>query len=375
MRLFISRNLCWCLLSCIPFNNGYAAITQFLNDSFFQNPAELNKVFQSQFTLGSVFINPYVQYEGGANGRVGEVSSNVYSTLPYILSGYRVNEKWVVGLNVLPSAYANIQWPEDSFISQITTTTKALYYRIGFQSSYKLSERWYLGAGFNIEDNAQYYLNFVVPGQGNQMNSITGVNYTGDAGVYYKINEYNYLTFAGYTQVNTYGHGTSSTPTALSSSLSFNITEAPVIYLGLQHIIRSVWFLEEKIYWSGWSIQHNINFSNTTNGTYTLPTNWRDVWSFQINTRYALNKTYALLGSVNYDSNPVPLETNSIGYPLAASGSLSAGLDLAFGKKYSVQGIYTYGKFLPNSPINNSNSQGVVHSHVQAGIIQFNYKT
>lgn len=178
----------------------------------------------------------------------------------------------------------------------------------------------------------------------------------------------------GYTQVDTYGYGTSST-NIINPYLSLNITQAPVVAIGLQHIISPKWFLEEKIYWSGWSIQHNINFTNTTSGTYLVPTNWRDVWSFQINTRYALTSTYALLSAIAYETNPVPLNTNSVGYPLAAAGSLSAGLDITLRNNISVQGLYTYSAFLPNSPINNSSSQGVVSAHAQAATIQISYKT
>ncbi len=362
------------LLSCFFTSKGYTAVSQFLNDNFFQNPAELNTLSQSQLILGSIFINPYVHYEGYANGALGELSSNTYNNLPYILTGYRINERWVIGFNALPSAYANLEWPEDSFISQITTKTKLVYYRVGLQSSYQLNDRWSLGAGFNIEDNAQYFINFIVPEQGNQVNSITGINYTGDIGLYYKINEFHYLTLAGYTQVNTYGRGISTTDIAINPNLTLNITQASVIYVGLQHSINSKWFLEEKIYWSGWSIQKNLNFTNTTSGTYVVLTHWKDVWSFQINTHYALNKTYALLGSVTYETNPVPLATNSIGYPLAANGTFSIGLDISLGKNISLQGIYTYGAFLPNSPINNSNSEGIINVHIQAGTLQITYK-
>lgn len=341
------RAAVYLLGSCYGYS--YAAVTQMLNDSFFSNPAELSAINQSQLTLGSVFINPYLHYEGNVNGNTGEVSSSVYDTLPYLLTGYRLNEKWVIGFNILPSAYGHLEWPENSFVTPISTKTKIVYYRFGVQSSYQINEQWSIGTGINVEDNAQYFINFVVPRQGNQINSITDFNVIGDFGIYYKINETNKISIAGYTQVNTYGQGTSSDSLSINPNLSLNVTEAPVFYIGLQHNLTSKWFLAEKIYWSGWSIQHNINFTNTTSGTYIVPTNWKDVWSFQINTRYALNQQIALLSLLNYETNPVPLNTNSIGYPLASSGFFSVGLDLALTKELSLIGIYTSGMFLPNS--------------------------
>lgn len=359
----------------LSIKTGYCAVAQILNDSFFQNPAELNVISKSQITLGNVFISPFFNFSGTSYGVTGSVGSNVNDYLPYLLTGYRFSDKLVLGFNVLPSMYGHLDWPIDSFVSQASTLTKLLYYRFGFQSSYQITEDLALGIGFNVEDNGQYQLNFVVPGQGNQINSITGLNYTGDFGLYYKIDSKNYLTVAGYTQVDTYGHGTSSTNSVVNNNLSLNITEAPVIYMGLEHFINDLWFIEGKIYWSGWHIQKNINFTNTTTGTYVVPTNWKDVWSFQATTRYAIREKLALLGSIIYETNPVPLSTNAIGYPLAASGSLSGGVDVALRKDLSIQAIYSYGAFLPNSPINNANSVGTINAHFQAGVLQFIYKT
>lgn len=356
-------------------NRGYGAVSQILNDSFFQNPAELQVVNNIQAIIGSVFINPNIQFDGSSYGTSGNANSNVADYLPYILSAYRVNKQLVLGFNITPSVYGHLNWSVDSFVSQASTLTKLLYYRFGFQSSYQVTEDLALGIGFNIEDNGQYQLNFVVPGQGNQVNSVTGLNYTGDFGLYYKIDSKNYLTVAGYTQVDTYGHGTSSSIDIINNNLSLNITEAPVIYMGLEHFINDLWFIEGKIYWSGWHIQKNINFTNTTTGTYVVPTNWKDVWSFQGTTRYAIREKLALLGSIIYETNPVPLATNAIGYPLAASGSFSCGVDIALRKDLSIQAIYSYGAFLPNSPINNANSVGTINAHFQAGVLQFIYKT
>ncbi len=354
---------------------GYCAVAQILNDSFFQNPAELNVINTSQIIAGNVFINPLFNFSGSSYGVNGAVKSNVNDYLPYLLTGYRFSDKLVLGFNVLPSMYGHLDWPIDSFVSQASTLTKLLYYRFGFQLSYQITEDLAFGVGFNVEDNGQYQLNFVVPGQGNQVNSVTGLNYTGDFGLYYKIDSKNYLTVAGYTQVDTYGHGTSSSNGIINNNLSLNITEAPVIYMGLEHFINDLWCIEGKIYWSGWHIQKNINFTNTTTGTYVVPTNWKDVWSFQAITRYAIREKLALLGSIIYETNPVPLSTNAIGYPLAASGSLSGGVDIALRKDLSIQAIYSYGAFLPNSPINNANSVGTINAHFQAGVLQFIYKT
>ena len=351
------------------------AVDQILNDNFFMNPAELNLINKLQLTGGGVIINPDFSFNGNSYGKYGTAKSNVTDFLPYFLSAYRFNEKLVIGINATPSAYGHLSWPVDSIVAQSSTLTKLLYYRYGLQFSYQVTESLALGAGLNIEDNAQYQLNFVVPGQGNQINSVAALNYTYDFGLYYKINEKNYLTIAGYSSVSSTGYGTSSTREIINNAFSLNVLEAPVVYVGLRNILNDRWTLNEKVYWSGFSIQKDIIFNNSTSGSYIIPTNWKDVWSFQVTTRCTIREQLALLGSIIYETNPVPLATNAIGYPLAASGALSGGVDIVLRKDLSIQAIYSYGALLPNSPINNANSVGTINAHFQAGVLQLIYKT
>ena len=352
----------------------YASVDQILNDNFFQNPAKLNTIKKMQVIAGNVFINPEFTFQGTALGETGSTKSNVRDYLPYVLGAARVCDRGVVGVNITPSGYGHLDWPMDSIVSPASTVTKVLYYRFGVQSSYQLTDALAVGAGFNVEDNGQYQLNFVIPGRGNQINSVSGVNYIGDLGFYYKINSRNYLTLAGYSQVDTYGSGHSSLGSYTVNDLSLNITEAPVIYVGIEHWVNDAWFLEGKIYWSGWSIQQNIDFTNTSTGTYSLPTNWRDVWSFQLVTRYAASDKFALLGGLIYETNPVPLATNAIGYPLAASGAISGGVDIALRQALSMQVMYSYGAFLPNAQIDYLSATGTINARFQAAVLQFVYK-
>ena len=152
------------------------------------------------------------------------------------------------------------------------------------------------------------------------------------------------------------------------------ISEASVASIGLRHLFTEKWFLEEKIYWSGWSLQKNLVFRNSAMGSYSVPTNWRDVWSFQITTNYSVMEKVGIIGSVMYETNPVPLDTNSIGYPLAASGAISIGVDLSLREGFSTQILYSYGGFIPNSPINNATSLGMINASFQACVLQFIYK-
>ncbi|MCR9191605.1 MAG: outer membrane protein transport protein [Gammaproteobacteria bacterium] len=362
------------VVSFVVEGQAYGAATQILNDIFYQNPAELSLVNKAQILAGNLYIRPAFEFTGISSGETGTVNSVVGDSLPYLLTAFRITDQFVAGINITPSGYGHLDWPEDSFVAFDSTVTNVLYYRGAIQTSYQFTDKLALGVGFNFEWNKLAELNFVIPGSGNQVNKISGLNYTGDVGLFYKINAYNNLTAAIYTAVDTLGYGTSTLGNVTVDNLSLNLTEASIIFVGLQHTVNEKWFVEGKVYWSNWTIQKNLDFTNTTTGSYVVPTDWKKVWSFQLFTRYVLNDNIAILGNLLYETNPGPLDTNAIGYPLAASGSLSLGLDVTVRKDLSAQIVYGYGAFLPNSPINNSTSLGTINANFQAATLQFIYK-
>ena len=363
------------IAALVLFENAYAAVYQILNDYFYQNPAELSVVKKTQLIVGNVLALPSFEFNGSTARGSGTAKSKVNNSLPYILTAYRFTDKFVAGFNVTPSAYGHINWSENSIVSDASTVTDVLYYQFGLQSEYQFNSKLAIGAGFNIEYNKFAELNYLVPPLGNQVNKIKGVNYIGDVGIFYKINPYNYLTTAVYTQVNTFGDGISTLGPLVSNDFSLNIIQALVAYIGFQHVIKERFFLEEKVYFSNWSIVKNIDFINSATGTFSNPANWRDTVSFQISARYALSEKLALLGSGIFDTNAVPTATNQIGYPVSSFGALSIGLDFSLVKEISAQIMYGYGAFIPNAVISNAAVNGTVSANTQSFVFQLIYKT
>ncbi len=331
----------------------FSAVDQSLNDLFYQNPAELTLINQVQWVAGDLFVEPKLTFTGSAPGGVGSATSKVNNNLPYLLGSYRLSKRFVLGINITPTGYGHTEWPIDSIVSTVSTKTNVLYYRSGIQFGYQLTDKLSVGAGLNLEIIHLEEVDFLIPNLGNQVNKASGYNYTLDIGLFYKINPRHSITAAAYTPVNMVGSGTSTLNTTVSRSYHLGVTEASVVYIGLQHVLSDRWSMVEKIYWSGWSIQKNLHFENTTTGSFIVPTNWIDVWSYQMATRYATTERIALLGSVIYETNPNPTVTNSIGYPLAASTFISVGLDINLVKKLSTQLLYGYGMFTPKAKINN----------------------
>jgi long-chain fatty acid transport protein len=356
-------------------NQAYAGVDQILNNTFFQNPAELSLINKLQLTAGNVFISPTVKFNGVSSGKTGSAMSKVNDYLPYLLTAFRMNDKFVLGVNVTPSAYGHIDWPLDSIVAYESTVTKALYYRAGTQASYQFTEQLAMGMGLNWEYNKLFELDFVIPNQGNQINKISGSNFSADIGLFYKINPNNTLTAAYYTPVNTMGHGTSSLNTTTVNNFSMTISEASVAYVGLQQQLNEKWLIEEVLYWSGWGLQKTLSLANTATGSRNSPTNWRDVWSLQALTHYSATDKVGVLAGITYETNAAPVATNALGYPLAPTLSLSAGVDLSLQKQLSTQLVYGYGVFIPDAQINSLKSVGLVSANTQALVLQLTYQS
>lgn len=305
---FLSLHLIILFINLTLFAQGsYSAAGQPLNDNFFQNPAELSLINQIQLIGGNVLITPALSFTGTTPLGSGSVHSKVNNSLPYLLTACRFTDKFVLGINATPSAYAHLNWTNGSIVAESSTLTNVLYYRIGAQTSYQVTNKLALGVGINLHDNRLLELDFVVPNMGNQINKARGLNHSFDVGFFYKINPQHSLTLAAYTPVNTLGHGTSSLGNTTVNNLSLSVVEAAVAFIGLQNVMNEKWFVEEKLYWTGWSIEKNVVFINTTTGSSLSPAHWKDVWSFQISTRYAILDKVALLGSAIYETNPVPI--------------------------------------------------------------------
>lgn len=373
--IFFSLKACVLIFVCLFFcQKAYCAVDQILNDVFFQNPAELSLIQQTKVIVGNVYITPQFKFVGSTTLGTGNAVSQVNDHLPYLLASNRLTDKFVLGVTITPSAYGHLDWPVDSIVANEGTITNLRYYRIGPQASYQYADDLAIGVGVNLAYNRHAELDFVISGQGNQINKVTGYSYTVDLGLLYKINKSNSFTAAVYSPVNQFEDGISYLGPAVVNDFSLNIVEAVVAYVGLKHLLNDRWFIEEKAYWSGWSLEKSVDFNNSVTGSFSVPADWKNVWSFQALTRYAATEKTGMLGSVIFETNPVSTATNQIGYPLAPVLFLSAGLDIVFLSGLSMQLFYGYGTFIPKAQINNSDSKGSIVANIHAVTAQFTYK-
>ena len=111
---------------------AFGVASQIITDMFYQNPAELGLVNQMQLIAGDVFLAPRLEFSGQSTNGIGTAQSKVNDNLPYMLSATRLNDHFVMGLNLTPSTYGHMEWPANSIVAEVATLTYSIYYRASY---------------------------------------------------------------------------------------------------------------------------------------------------------------------------------------------------------------------------------------------------
>lgn len=351
-----------------------AAVTEMLGDTFFGNPAELTLTPKMKITAGTMYANTILDFKGTHLGNDGSAKSRANDYLPYVLLGYRYNDKLVFGFNVTPRGYGHLKYDPNSLVSSSSIETNILIYEISPRVGYQLTKTLAVGAGLDIFHSRKVDLSNDVIGQGILVNSSNGTRVGADIGLFYKLNPKNFLSLAFFSPAIFQTTGISYINTNVTHSYSQLYQDAAVTYLGLTHILNAKWTLFEKIYWSGWSIKKRFYFKNTIIGSYIVPADWKDTWSFQLGSRYAVNSCLGVLGVVNYDTNPVGSSAkNYVAYPVGSAAAFALGVDWTLQKDLTALLAYGYVWFVPKVPIRTTIDQGSISLSSNSITLQLTY--
>lgn len=347
---------------------------QLLNSTFYPNPAEVSKIKTFEFIGGNLFFLPNLSYTGTSYGKTGSAKSSVYDPIPYMYVNYRLSDKWVVGVNMLPSVYGDLRWPADSIVANASVITNVLYYRSGVLTSYQITPDLALGIGFNLERN---YLEvaFMDPYLGFERNKSAGYHFVTDVGITYKFTSKDRISFAYYTPVRYYARGVSRAGTLVNYNYATTNTDAAVSFVNLNHIVNEWWNVSSAVYFSKWDIKRRIVFYNSVSGDAILPAHWRNVWSFLLINQYIISDKTSFTWQVLYETNPANRASyNYVGFPLSSALGFSANFEFKIYKDFYVKVIGSYSTFAPNARINNSHNNGSISANIYTGALEGAYR-
>lgn len=352
----------------------FAAGGQLLNSTFFPNPADTAEIKTFEFIGGNLFFVPTLKFTGTAHRKKGSAESKVYDPIPYMYLNYRFTDKWVVGVNMLPSVYGDILWPEDSIVAKSSINTNVLFYRVGILTSYNITSDLVLGVGFNIERLASQ-LSFISDDLGYVRNKTSGYDSVTDFGFSYKLNSQNKISLAYYTPIRSVVPGVSNAGKITNYNYSSLRIDAAVTFLNLEHFVNDYWVIYTGIYFSKWSAYKYFAFYNTVIGDIILPAHWKNVWTFLLTSKHKMSDKTSVKLQFLYETNPVfSAHYNYTGFPLSAALGFTGGVEYNFYKNFYVNIIASYGLFAPDARINNLESYGNISANIYTGILECSWK-
>ncbi|KTD61381.1 OmpP1/FadL family transporter [Legionella spiritensis] len=376
--------------------NVSANVIQYYTGISYSNPAELFKVQKNEFIIGGTAFYADLRFSGNVLNfntfqyDTGASSSNRYSLLPYGRIATRVDSKMVVGVDVTEPFHSNLMWGRHAVTRYAATETLLTDVEFTPRFSYSFTPQLYGGGGINFNFLKNNETNWALPvGPGptdydTLVNRTSGFGVGYNAGLYYVINQTNFLGAVYYSSIKQSSRGTSFLNGVANSALQFNFRMPSTTVLNYVHIFNPYWLASIQVFNVRWDQNQFARIKNTAapppvgpNFTFTM--GYEDTWSFAAAVRHQLNDKLGLTAIFLQDNGPEQDHLRTINFPSDVQyfGGLSA--DYQVSKNTSVQ--FLYGQVYSNTLIANfvaANGQSIPFTagrvRIHADVIELRFK-
>lgn len=328
------------------------AAYQIFHTLAYDNAAKLNSIGQARLIFGVTDPLVDISYSGQINTQNGSVSSHTDTFLPYLSIGYRINPKSVLAFEITHPIFANIQFPETSFVNTVATDSIIFDTNYSPKLSLQLTDHIALGIGFDANNVSNAQVNFMDAGT-EVINKSQGWQYGWDAGIAIQLNKTNFLNFSYYSKINfDQLTGYSQQGVVRQNNFSNNVVIPDTYTLNLTHLLSETWLIFETIHYIQWSEANYLAMRNSAIGSFTIPLNYHDSASFLIGARHQLREKWSITGIVEYQTSPQSTQYRPIGLPTSALTVIGADLEHTFHQNWTVDLRNTY--IFANPPIHQS---------------------
>lgn len=140
------------LLGLLVFSSAsFAAAYQTFTPLGYSNPATLNTVKKYKVIFGATGVFANLKYNGTANGVAGSAKSQTYDTVPEFLYAVRFNKRFVASVSLTQSIYADLKFPQASFLNAISVETNLKGFDLSPKFSFQLTKHLAFGAGLDAD--------------------------------------------------------------------------------------------------------------------------------------------------------------------------------------------------------------------------------
>jgi len=324
-------------------SQAYSAAYQIFPTLAYDNAAMLNTVNQYTAIIGTTDVVVGMSYIGTIDNVFGKAVTDTNTVLPYLRLASRANDKWVMSFDVSHPLLANVRYPLSAFMSE--AGTDAIIYDTNYSPkvSYQITETVALGVGFDANNVSNSETNFGEPPTLEALNIARGWGYGWDAGLFFKLDDFNKISFSYYSRIYFPRlSGVSILGNIVDSNFSNNLVAPTTFTLNAMHQVTPKWSFSETARFVLWSQEKNLTLTNSAAGDVTIPLNYNDIWSLMLTTRYQFSDRWAWEGVVEYQGNAQSIDYRPIVLPTTDLVIGGVMLDYAASSQWSAQLRYAY---------------------------------
>lgn len=342
-------------LCCLASFNASANVLQYFAGLSYNNPAELFKVKKNTMIIGGTSFYSDLAFKGSVLNfnnfqyDIGGSSSHRVSLLPYGRIASRLDSKMVFGVDVTEPFHSNLVWGAKKFTRYASTETLMTDVDVSPRFSYSITPQLYAGGGLNFNFLKNNETNWALPISQNQSSTMVnrtsgfGVGY--NAGLYYVINQTNFLGAVYYSSIKQKTRGISQLNGITNSELQFNFRMPATTMVNYVHIFNPTWLASLQVFRSEWNANQYANIRSTAarpplNPDFSFTMKYQESWTFAAAVRRQMSEKLGLTLIGLQDNGPERDNLRTINFPSDTQYFAGLAADYKIGKTATVELLY-----------------------------------
>ena len=362
------------------FGAGGAAIAEDASTAYY-NPAGLVRLTTPQIVVSATGIKSKANFSGKSTWSVpgtplsrtleNSADGGGYALIPAFHLAAPINDRIVLGFSLTAPFGLSTEYSNDSVVRYEATESSVKAMDLSPSIGIKITDQFSIGLGIDYQ-NLDATLNSValIPGQpfkeAHSKNQASDWAFGWRAGALYQFTPDTRvgLNYVSKVKHHLTGSSTLTGPGIMvgSDDASADITLPATTSLSIVHELNPCWTLLGNVTYTQWSVIKDITLNNIasldatlkpTQGSVTLPENFRDTWRVAIGTNYKLNDQWLFRAGIGYDQTPVSNEDRGVRLPDGDRIAVSLGTHYQPTKTIGLDVGYTH-LFIKDGDINHT---------------------
>lgn len=379
---------------CLATVELQANVIQYFTGISYSNPSELFQVKKNDFFLGGTIIDANGKFNGSSLNfntfqyESGQSISERTSFLPYGRVAQRVNDKWVVGLDVTQPIHSNLAWGENSVTRYAGINNLLRDIDISPRFSYQFKPGFYAGAGANFNFIRKNETDWALPtgptSYATLINLSSGFGLGYDLGLYYSLNPTNFVGLTYYSTIRQRTRGTSTLADNVNTNYNFSFHLPSTLLFNYLHFFNQTWLINLQAIQSAWSENQIIRIHSTATpgpfgNDYNFPVHYKKSWTYAAAIHHQLHEKLGLTLLSVLDNGPERWHLRTINLPADKQYFFALVSDYHLNKTTTFELLYGYG-FLKTKLSNQVtvNAQAIPFNtgrvHIHANVVDLRLK-